>query len=65
VELAVQDFEKALQLDPQSADTHLWLGIALRKLHRNPEARKEIAKSIELNPSRIWAREQLEKTPEQ
>ncbi len=64
VELAVHDFEKAIQLDPTSADTHLWLGIALRKLERNAEARKEIAKSIELNPSRIWARQQLEKTPE-
>lgn len=62
-ELAVRDFQKAIELDPKSADAHLWRGIALRKLQRNAEARKEIAKSLELNPDRIWARQQLEKTP--
>jgi tetratricopeptide (TPR) repeat protein len=64
VELAVRDFQKAIELDPKSADAYLWLGIALRKLNRNAEARKEIAKSLELNPSRIWAKQQFEKTPE-
>jgi tetratricopeptide (TPR) repeat protein len=63
-ELAVGDFRKAIELDPKSADAHLWRGIALRKLRRNAEARKEIAKSLELNPGRVWARQQLEKTPE-
>ncbi|MGD0015684.1 MAG: tetratricopeptide repeat protein [Bryobacteraceae bacterium] len=65
VELAIRDFERALQLDPQSADARLWLGIALRRAHRNAEARKEISKSLALNPRRIWARQQLEKTPAQ
>ncbi|MGE5647636.1 MAG: tetratricopeptide repeat protein [Acidobacteriota bacterium] len=64
VELAVRDFTKAIELDPKSADAHLWLGIAHRKLNRNAEARKEIAKSLELNPSRNWAKQQLAKTPE-
>ena len=64
VELAVRDFQKSIELDPKSADAYLWLGIALRKLNRNAEARKEIAKSLELNPSRIWAKQQFEKTPE-
>jgi tetratricopeptide (TPR) repeat protein len=64
VELAVRDFQKAVELDPKSADAYLWLGIALRKLNRNAEARKEIAKSLELNPGRIWAKQQFEKTPE-
>ncbi len=64
VELAVRDFRKAIQLDPKAADAYLWLGIALRKLNRNAEARKEIAKSLELSPSRIWAKQQLEKTPQ-
>jgi tetratricopeptide (TPR) repeat protein len=65
IELAIRDFRKAVELDPRSADAHLWLGIALRKARRNAEARKEILKSIELNPNRIWARQQLDKTPAQ
>lgn len=63
VETAIQDFQKAIQLDPKSAEAHLWLGIALRKLNRNAEARKAIMKSLELNPNRMWAKQQLEKTP--
>jgi tetratricopeptide (TPR) repeat protein len=63
MEIAVRDFQKAIQLDPKAADAHLWLGIALRKLNRNAEARKEIAKSLELSPRRIWAKQQLDKTP--
>lgn len=65
MDLAIRDFQKAIQLNPKSADAYLWLGIALRKVHRNADARKEIAKSIELNPRRVWARQQLEKTPPQ
>jgi tetratricopeptide (TPR) repeat protein len=64
VELAIKDFEKAIQLDPKSAEAHLWLGIALRKAGRNAEARKALARSLELNPRRTWAKKQLEKTPE-
>ncbi len=64
MELAVRDFQKAIQLDPKSAEAYLWLGLALRKLNRNAEARKEIAKSLELSPSRIWAKQQLDKTPQ-
>ena len=65
IELAVKDFEKAIQLNPKLAEAHLWLGVALRKLNRNAEARKAFAKSIELNPNRVWAKQQLEKTPAQ
>lgn len=65
VELAIKDFQKAVELDPKAADAYLWLGIALRKAHRNAEARKEIAKSLELNPNRTWAKQQLDKTPAQ
>jgi tetratricopeptide (TPR) repeat protein len=63
VELAIKDFEKAIQLNPKSADAYLWLGIALRKANRNADARKALAKSVELNPNRVWAKQQLEKTP--
>jgi tetratricopeptide (TPR) repeat protein len=62
-ELAVRDFEKAIALDSRLADAYLWLGLAQRKLQRNAEARRSIAKSLELNPARVWAKQQLEKTP--
>lgn len=62
-QLAVQDCQKAIELNPKSADAYLWLGIALRKLNRNQEAQAAIRRSLELNPRRAWARQQLEKTP--
>jgi tetratricopeptide (TPR) repeat protein len=62
-QLAIRDFQKAIQLDPKSAEAHLWLGIALRKVGRNTEARTEIQRSLELNSNRLWARQQLDKTP--
>jgi tetratricopeptide (TPR) repeat protein len=63
VELAMKDFEKAVQLNPKSAEAQLWIGLALRKLNRNAEARQAFAKALEINPNRIWAKQQLEKTP--
>ena len=65
IEHAVKDFEKAIQLNPKLADAHLWLGVALRKLNRHADARKAFAKSLELNPNRLWAKQQLDKTPAQ
>jgi tetratricopeptide (TPR) repeat protein len=62
-DLAIKDFEKAIELDSKSSEAHLWLGLALRKANRNTEARKEFQKSLELNPSRAWAKQQLDKTP--
>jgi tetratricopeptide (TPR) repeat protein len=63
VDKAIDDFNKAIQLDPKSAEAHLWLGIALRKQGKNDEARKALEKSLALNPARAWAKQQLEKTP--
>jgi tetratricopeptide (TPR) repeat protein len=65
VELAIKDFQKAIELNPKSAEGQLWLGIALRKSNQPAEARKALAKSVELNPNRIWAKQQLDKTPAQ
>lgn len=65
MELAIKDFEKAIQLNPKSADAWLWLGLAQRKSNRNPEARKAFTKAMELNPNRVWAKQQFEKTPAQ
>ena len=62
-DLAVKDFEKAIELDARLPDAHLWLGLAFRKANKNAEARKEFQKALDLNPSRVWAKQQLEKTP--
>jgi tetratricopeptide (TPR) repeat protein len=62
-ELAIKDFEKALSLNPKLAEAHVWLGVALRKAGRNSEARSAFSRAVEINPARVWARQQLEKTP--
>jgi tetratricopeptide (TPR) repeat protein len=61
--LSIPDFQKAIELDPGNAEAWLWLGLSLRKENRDPEARQAFAKSLELNPNRLWAKQQLEKTP--
>ena len=65
VDAAIRDLNKAIELNPKLAEAYLWLGIALRKANRNAEARKALLKAVELNPRRVWAKEQLEKTPAQ
>jgi len=61
--LAIPDFQKAIELDRANAEAWLWLGLSLRKENRDTEARQAFAKSLELNPNRLWAKQQLEKTP--
>jgi Flp pilus assembly protein TadD len=63
MELAIRDFRKAIELNAKNADAWLWLGIALRRTNQPEEAHKAIAKSLELNPNRAWAKQQIEKTP--
>jgi tetratricopeptide (TPR) repeat protein len=63
VDAAIQDFKKAAELDPRSAEARLWLGIALRKANRSAEARKELEQAVSLAPARAWAKQQLAKTP--
>jgi tetratricopeptide (TPR) repeat protein len=63
MEAAVKDFRKAIELNSKNADAWLWLGIALRRANQPEEARKAIAQSVELNPNRVWAKQQLDKTP--
>jgi tetratricopeptide (TPR) repeat protein len=62
-DVAMRDFQKAIQLNPKLSEAYLWMGIALRKANRNDEARRSIAKALEMNPNRVWAKQQLEKTP--
>ena len=63
IELAIADFRKSIELDAKDGDAWLWLGIALRKQNKNADARQAFAKAVELNPKRVWAKEQLDKTP--
>jgi tetratricopeptide (TPR) repeat protein len=65
IDKALGDFTKAIQLDGKSAEAFLWRGIALRKANRNGEARKALEQAVRLNPNRLWAKQQLEKTPAQ
>lgn len=60
--LAIPDFQRAIELDPRNAEAYLWLGLSLRKENRDGEARQAFAKSLELNPTRVWAKQQLDKT---
>jgi tetratricopeptide (TPR) repeat protein len=62
-ELALADFHKSIDLDSKNADAWLWLGLGLRKQNKDAEARQAFQKSLELNPHRVWAKQQLEKTP--
>lgn len=60
---ALKDLDQAIALNPQLADAYLWKGITLRKLNQNAEARKNLEKSLQLDPERQWAKQELEKTP--
>lgn len=60
---AIDDFRKAIDLDPNNAEAYLWLGVSLHKDNRDAEARKAFEKSLKLNPRRVWTKQQLEKTP--
>ncbi len=60
---AIRSFEHAIQIDGKSAEAWLWLGLAQRKKHDNAGARKSFQKSLALDPERVWARQQLDKTP--
>src|SRR5580693_2557830 len=63
IDLAVKDFRKAIELNSKNADAWLWLGVALRRSDQPAEAQKAFAKSLEINPNRVWAKQQLDKTP--
>jgi tetratricopeptide (TPR) repeat protein len=65
LDTAIKDIQKAIELDPKLAEAHLWLGVVLRKANRNADAHKELQLALQLNPNRVWTKQQLEKTPAQ
>jgi len=64
-ENAIKDYKQALALDPKSAEAYLWMGIAYSKQHQYPQAREALTKSLQLDPDRVWAKQQLDKIPPQ
>lgn len=60
---AIEDFKKAIQLDPNNSEAYLWLGVSLHKDNQAAEARKAFQKSLALDPKRVWTKQQLDKTP--
>jgi tetratricopeptide (TPR) repeat protein len=60
---AITSLRKAIELDPKNAEAYMWLGVSLRKDGKDAEARQAFTKSLELNPNRVWVKQQLEKTP--
>jgi tetratricopeptide (TPR) repeat protein len=64
-EVALKDFDKAIALKPDLAEAYLWKGVTLRKANRNAEARQALEHALKLSPDRVWAKEQLDKTPAQ
>ena len=62
-QVAITSLRKAIELDPNNAEAYLWLGVSLRKDGKDNEARQAFTKALQLNPSRVWVKQQLEKTP--
>ena len=60
---ALEELRRAIELNPKSDQAYLWMGLALRKANRHAEARQALERAVALNPQRVWARQQLEKTP--
>jgi len=60
---AMKDYRQAIALDPKNAEAYLWLGIALAKGHQTEQAREALTKSLQLDPDRVWTKQQLDKLP--
>jgi tetratricopeptide (TPR) repeat protein len=65
VDAALKDINEAISLNPNLAEAYLWKGVTLRKAGRNAEARQALERALQLDPDRLWIKEQLSKTPAQ
>ena len=62
-DVALKDFDKAISLDSKLPDAYLWKGIALHKANRTDDARAALQHCLQLDPSRAWAKQELDKLP--
>lgn len=60
-ENAMNDYRKAIAIDPKNAEAYLWLGVAYAKENKFAEARKAFTQSLQFDPDRVWTKEQLAK----
>jgi Flp pilus assembly protein TadD len=58
-EMAVAEFRESIRLEPEHADAHLGLGMALADQGEGEEARRELAEAIRLDPRDAFARHEL------
>jgi tetratricopeptide (TPR) repeat protein len=63
VDVALKDIDKAIEINPKLAEAYLWKGVALRKAGRNAEARQALEHALQLDPDRLWAKQELAKIP--
>ncbi len=63
VDMALKDFDRAIAINPRLAEAYLWKGIALRKAGRNAESRQALERALQLDPDRLWAKQELAKVP--
>jgi len=61
VDKSVESFHKAIQLDPKSDETFVWLGIALRKKGDTAGAEQAFLDALRLNPRSVFAQQTAEK----
>jgi protein O-mannosyl-transferase len=59
----IEQFEAALRLNPDDAEVHYRLGLALARQGKRPEAAAQFSEALRLNPGYRPAREQLEALP--
>jgi len=62
-ETAIKSFKRALELEPNNAEAWLWMGLAQHRNKQDAEARISFAKSMALDPNRVWAKVQMDKLP--